>query len=710
MGVMEALVDMSFSADADEAPKPVVAHVLFVDVVGYSKLTTDQQSNTVHHLQEIVRHCPEYQAAEATGRLIRNPTGDGMALIFFDDVFAPARCASEIAIGVRTDAHFGLRMGIHSGPVYRMTDINGKESVAGGGINTAQRVMDCGDAGHILISDTHAQFLNEFDAWKEQLHDLGMAEVKHGFKLHLFSLYNDRIGNPARPAALPSASQPSPIGRETPMAGACAGQSVAIIYKRGATPDDVLLDFLEKDLRRRGCKVFIDRHLSVGLDWAKAIEQAIRNSDAVIPLLSPASVTSEMLALLLQIADESAQQNKGKPRILPIRLNWEGPLPDAVGGILNRYQYTLWRGPQDNLPVAEELAASLCAPEREPPSQICHSIEVPGGAIPLDSRFYIARPTDALFLAAIMRRDSIVLVEGARQMGKTSLLSRGLQQARQAGSKVVFSDFQKLNATALESLQSFYISLGDALADQLDLDVSAADDWRDRRGPNDNFERFLRREVLEKLPAELVWGLDEVDRLFTSPFGSEVFGLFRSWHNARALDPGSPWNRLTQVIAYATEAHLFITDLNQSPFNVGTRVRLGDFTPAQVRDLNERYEQPLKTQSEFEKFNALLGGQPYLVRRAFYEMASRKVSFATLSNKMAGDDGPFGDHLRRFLVLLTRDQELLQAVRELLDANRTPEPKLFHRLRAAGLLRGESPAEAAFRCEIYRTYLSKTLQ
>src|SRR5207302_11048053 len=123
-----------------------------------------------------------------------------------------------------------------------------------------------------------------------------------------------------------------------------------------------------------------------------------------------------------------------------------------------------------------------------------------------------------------------------------------------------------------------------------------------RRRTSMNFTRFMRREVLEKLSCRLVWGLDEVDRLFTCSFGSEVFVLFRSWHNARSLDPTAPWHKLTLALAYATEAHMFITDMNQSPFNVGTRLVLADFTLEQVSELNHRYGSPLSNVSTLNQF------------------------------------------------------------------------------------------------------------
>ena len=156
------------------------------------------------------------------------------------------------------------------------------------------------------------------------------------------------------------------------------------------------------------------------------------------------------------------------------------------------------------------------------------------------------------------------------------------------------------------------------------MDIVVTDVWNPKRGPSMNFERFLRREILGKLPGSLIWGLDEVDRLFSCNFGSEVFGLFRSWHNERSLDPTGPWQKLTLAIGYATEAHMFISDMNQSPFNVGTRLVLADFTSDQVWELNGRHGSPLHDQRELQAFYDLVGGQPYLTRRGLHELAARE--------------------------------------------------------------------------------------
>jgi hypothetical protein len=535
-----------------------IAHILFMDIVAYSLLPMEKQSRIVGELRQAVRETPEFRRAQEQNELSCLDTGDGMALLFFRDPLSPAQCAVEVVRALRKHPNVSVRMGIHSGPVSRVADINGHETFSGGGINMAQRVMDCGDPGHILVSHSCAEWLAQFEAWAASLHNLGECEVKHGVRLHLYNLYLSETGNPECPA----------------------------------------------------------------------------------------------------------------------RLRSQVPAPSVMATRANT-------GEADTLEPA-------------------------GGAVPLGSAFYIERSTDAQFRAAITRGDSIVLVKGPRQVGKTSLLARGLQQAREAGGRVVLTDLQKLTAQQIESAETLFRYLAEILAEQLELSDDFDTLWKPNLGWNVNIERFLRRKALAKV-THLVWGLDEVDRLFTCPFGSEVFGLFRSWHNERSLNPDGPWGRLTLAIAYATEAHLFITDLNQSPFNVGTRLTLEDFTPSEVAELNRRYGGPLKNAAELARLFSLLSGHPYLVRRGLEFLVTHQEGIGGLEAQADREDGPFGDHLRRIGFLLTQDALLEESVQRLLQGHPCPAENAFYRLRSAGLLLGESAVDAHLRCGLYQRYLEKRL-
>jgi class 3 adenylate cyclase len=190
------------SAGTQPDLKLKIAHLLLIDVVGYSKLLVNDQIELLQELNRIVRSTECFRAAEASGGLIRVPTGDGMALLFFRSPEEPAQCALEISEALKGHPHIKLRMGVHSGPVNQVTDVNDRTNIAGAGINVAQRVMDCGDAGHILLSKHLADDLAEYRHWRPYLHDLGECEVKYGLRLHLFNLYKDNLGNPQVPEKL----------------------------------------------------------------------------------------------------------------------------------------------------------------------------------------------------------------------------------------------------------------------------------------------------------------------------------------------------------------------------------------------------------------------------------------------------------------------------------------------------------------------------
>src|SRR5213079_149786 len=187
-----------------------IAHVLFMDIVGYSKLLIDEQSEALQELNEIVRKTDAVRTAEAAGQLIFLPTGDGMSLVFTGSVEDPVECALQISQVLRAQPSLPVRMGIHSGPVHHVVDVNNRENIAGAGINTAQRVMDCGDAGHILVSKRVADDLAQYRRWQPYLHELGDFEVKHGVVVSIVNLYADVVGNPNPPERLKHEKQGAP--------------------------------------------------------------------------------------------------------------------------------------------------------------------------------------------------------------------------------------------------------------------------------------------------------------------------------------------------------------------------------------------------------------------------------------------------------------------------------------------------------------------
>src|SRR6059058_6231204 len=210
------------SAEVKKEIQLEIAHVLFIDIVGYSKLLVNEQREVLQQLNDVVRNAPQFGKSSAAGKLIRIPSGDGMALVFFQSPEEPVHCAMEIARALKNHPQVRVRMGVHSGPVNQVTDVNDRVNVAGAGINFAQRVMDCADAGHILISRRVADDLAQDTLWQPLLHELGEVEVKHGVKLGVVNLYNAELGNPDAPRRLSSRSALA----KAPVAPSSAAQEV----------------------------------------------------------------------------------------------------------------------------------------------------------------------------------------------------------------------------------------------------------------------------------------------------------------------------------------------------------------------------------------------------------------------------------------------------------------------------------------------------
>jgi DNA-binding SARP family transcriptional activator len=315
----------------------------------------------------------------------------------------------------------------------------------------------------------------------------------------------------------------------------------------------------------------------------------------------------------------------------------------------------------------------------------CPEFEQPGGAMAPSNQYYVARPA----------------------VGKTSLLVRGIRQVREAKRRVVVTDLQSIDSSEFATPDRLYQALALTCSEQLELDSDPRSIWDTSRPPGMNLQRYVRKEILMPSEQPLVWFLDEVDRLFQCPFKNDVFALFRSWHNARSHDPY--WSRLTLTIAYATEPHLFITDLNQSPFNVGTRLTLRDFSREQVVELNERHRSPLSRDTDLDRFMRLVGGHPYLVRCGFYVMAAHDLSITKIESEALSEQSIFSDHLARLLAAVRHDTELEGAVRRMLKDGECASDAMFYRLRSGGLILGDSPAAYRFRCGLYERFLKAHL-
>jgi class 3 adenylate cyclase len=676
---------------------------------------------------QLIRRLVESQ----TGAEILEHTGDGYVISCPGATEAVALCLlvqQELQRLSAAGAPIQVRIGIHQGEVADNGPGVGPEPrIVGMPINVVARVMGLAMPGQILVTrsiyDDAYQFLRKYPATEDTRDVPELRWLSHG----IFRLKGQDQGvDVFEPGGLGIAplKRPPDSEKATHVASDVAagadhrpqtatspsssplplqGKRFVLLYRRRAEPDETLLKKLEVGLRELGANVFIDRHMTIGDEWGKEIRRSLVNADAILPLISAAAIHSEMLEWELGVAKEEFEKRPDSLHLLPVRVQFEENLPTPVGKFLDRYQYSVWRSPADTQPLLEQLASVFKAPprfEQFPPT---------GGAMLPDNKLYVVRPTDHEFVRALERRDPIVLVKGARQMGKSSLLAQGCKWARDNSRPHVVIDCQDLSASDLASPSALYRAFATVLAQELELAWQPGDGWNDQPSPGVSFKQFLRDRVLSG-PQGVIWILDEVDRLFDCTFRSEVFGLFRSFYSARSFKPTGPLSKFSLVISYATEAQFFITDTTQSPFNVGTKVQLRDFSLRETEQLNERYNGPLQNAGQLNEFYGLLGGQPYLTNRGLLELTQQGATLQSFLDRATSTEGPFGDHLRRIVVLLSQETALREVVKGHLQGRPCASLEAFYRLRSAGIVAGEAPKSMQPRCRLYQLFLEEQLQ
>ncbi|BAZ20598.1 hypothetical protein NIES4073_14740 [Kalymmatonema gypsitolerans NIES-4073] len=502
-------------------------------------------------------------------------------------------------------------------------------------------------------------------------------------------------------------------------------QPIFISYKRNVEPDEPVATQVYQELSQQ-YNVFIDQRILVGKRWAECIETELKSTDFLIVFLSEQSVNSEMVQWEISLAVELAQLQGGKPVILPVRLAYREAFPHPLSIYLNHINWAFWESPQDTPRLIEELRQAInggslsinqqakthllkiSEPEQLlPPTPFAQPVELemPSGTMKPVSAFYVERNADAIALRTIVQLGVTIPIKGPRQVGKSSLLMRIIQAARNAGKRVAYLDFQQLNNSVLNDEEGFFRHFCSWISDVLELEDKVEESFRLNLTTIQRCDRYLQRHILKGLGSPLVLAMDEVDRVFDTNFRNDFFGMLRSWHNSRAIYPSL--DELDLVLVTSTEPYQLIDDLNQSPFNVGQIIELEDFTPEQVAELNRRHGSPFDANS-LQQLLRLLGGHPYLVRKALYLVASGQITPTELFTNATAASGPFGDHLRRLLSLLYDKQELIQALQLVISQNICPDMQIFWRLRGAGLVRA-SGQSALPRCQLYAEYFRENL-
>jgi serine/threonine protein kinase len=500
---------------------------------------------------------------------------------------------------------------------------------------------------------------------------------------------------------------------------------IFISYKRNVEPDQSVVQQIYQTLSSQH-EVFIDQTMLVGTPWVERIMKELQESDFLIALLSAQAVQSEMLQHEIATAHDLAKRRNGCPRILPVRLAFREPFQYPLNTYLDPINWASWETPEDTPRLIDELQRAIAGEDLPisgpptnttailpplpnfvpPPRSQAPPLDMPEGTMELQSPFYVKRNSDDVALAAISRQGVTITIKAPRQMGKSSLLIRTMAEARQRGKRVAFIDFQLFDKATLNSAETFFRQFCALLTVELEMEDRLEEYWKVPLGNSQRCSRYLSRHLLANLKLPLVLAMDEVESIFDTEFRSDFFGMLRTWHNNRATDP--IWKQLDLALVTSTEPYQLIENLNQSPFNVGEVIDLQDFTPEQVTHLNQIHGSPL-TPGEEQQLMMLIGGHPYLVRRALYLVASQRLSATELFSQASDDRGPFGDHLRYHLFRLYGQKDLIDGFQQIIRNNTCPDDRVFFRLRGAGLVRQEARSKVVPRCQLYAIYFREHL-
>jgi hypothetical protein len=510
-----------------------------------------------------------------------------------------------------------------------------------------------------------------------------------------------------------------------------SGIRVFISY-RSRDPDMSLAQEFHAQLSAAGHEVFMaGASIRLGDNWPERVNTALEQADYFVLLLSPQSITSEMVTEEVRQAKYLHDTRPDhRPVILPIRVNlpMDTPLNYDLRGYLQRIQQGMWESPADtprllgeilNLiaerkPQPPELPEADSAPLKpavetaeRPPLPVAEP-ELPGGQVDLASPFYVERPNiDSRCFEAIVKPGALIRIKAPRQMGKTSLMARILHRAEAEGCVKVPLSFQIADGKIFTDLDQFLKWFCASVGRRLRLPNKLGDYWDDIFGSKDNCTAYFEEYLLTEIDQPIALGLDEVDLVFQHPeIASDFFGLLRAWHeDGKSRDV---WKKLRLVVVHSTEVYIPM-NINQSPFNVGLAIELPEFSAEQMAELAQRHG--LAGSADLvAPLQEMIGGHPYLVRVALYNLARQDMTLAQLLAEAPTEAGPYGDHLRRHLWNLEQRPELAAAVKRIVASTQPVrlESVQAFQLHSMGVVNLQGN-DVTPRCELYRHYFKDRL-
>lgn len=332
--------------------------------------------------------------------------------------------------------------------------------------------------------------------------------------------------------------------------------------------------------------------------------------------------------------------------------------------------------------------------------------ELETGIVKLDSPFYVKRKTDRELLDLIRKTGSTILIKGASKTGKSSLLARAEAEAKKLQHQICHIDFQILEDSDFSSLEKLLKRIANKISWVFKTHINPNDFWDEMLSTKENITEFIKEAVLKKSHTPVLFLFDEIERVFFCPFRNDFFSTIRVWHNLMRTD--EHWKHLNVIIAHFTEIHLWIEDIDQSPFNIGTHFVLGDFEFQHIKDLKNQCGLTLNDDDVWDVLD-YTEGQPFLVRWAYYHLLISPCSITYLKEVVAQECGYLNNFLQRFLSLLEVDEGLKKSFLQALKHGRCDNTSHFYWLKSLGLVKGDSHKKVRIYCQLYRDYFEKKL-
>lgn len=513
--------------------------------------------------------------------------------------------------------------------------------------------------------------------------------------------------------------------------------SRVFVSYRSRDPDMGLAQRFHDVLKLAGHQIFMaGESIRLGENWTERISSELEQCDYLLLFLSPQSAVSEMVIEEVRRAKELRERRaEAKPIILPIRVNFplDSPLNYELRGYLNQIQQREWRSPEDTTKVLQEVLTILA--NRQEPIQVeprepsafqgdsdpdVPPLPVaepelqrePGGTVPLDSGLYVERPPiEADCYREISQPGALIRIKAPRQMGKTSLMSRILNYAKAEGYQVVSLSFQRADGAVFEDLDQLLRWFSEQVGRRLKR-LNQIDEYWSKGGSKDKCHFYFEECLLEEMDTPLVLAIDEVDRVFPyRQVADDFFALLRSWFEAARIGDYSSelWRKFRLVIVHSTEVYVPL-NINQSPFNVGKNIELPEFNLKQVQNLTQRYGLQWR-EEQVDQLMALIGGHPYLVRKALYHIRRQEITLAQLLEAAPTEAGIYSDHLRRHLLNLQQYPQLAEALRQVVMKSKPVEieAETAFKLDSMGLIKLQGN-QATPRCDLYRQYFRDHLK